>query len=471
MDFDFKQYFEMTTSKDYIELYQYYTKETFLDVLGVARQENPHSSFLSWLFNINASHELNENATRLFVSSLCMETLEKSNSKINVFNDSNKAEQELLKLGKYQISDFAVGNEINLGKKRLDLLISFVAKFENSTKKRIVIILENKVSSKEHTEQTQEYFDLSVDEKQRLRMLNSLYSRTDNVDEEVLVFYVFLSALNDKAICNEFLNINYQFILDNVLEPCLYLCSKDKEKSRISDYIRCLGQCRLSEENNDKNYIIMAISSKEINLVKSLLEKYKSIIELVITSIIDANSESIVSKNDIPFWKSVANVYSSIYCNTDNQLVNKINNSKGAVLRHSYLYNNQIYQSYTKYNIGRLHRDIIAYVFSKCDDENKLNDFRQEVSRQLSSKWLKECVLSKTQIDSLPDISNAKTSKSTISKQDFEEHFFIEDDLIISHNSDEYYVARYWDSNTLEKLKKIIKQTAGINDITVEEIN
>ena len=53
---EYERYLEFIRDKEYLELYNYYSRETFMDILGVARQENPHSSFLRWILDIYGGH-------------------------------------------------------------------------------------------------------------------------------------------------------------------------------------------------------------------------------------------------------------------------------------------------------------------------------------------------------------------------------------------------------------------------------
>ena len=55
-DFKYKQYLEILRDEEYIKLYDYYSKETIMWILGVARQENPHSGFIRWLLDMNGGH-------------------------------------------------------------------------------------------------------------------------------------------------------------------------------------------------------------------------------------------------------------------------------------------------------------------------------------------------------------------------------------------------------------------------------
>ena len=54
----YKDYLDLVQDENYTSLYYYYSQETVMDILGVARQENPHSSFLRWLLDMKGEHSL-----------------------------------------------------------------------------------------------------------------------------------------------------------------------------------------------------------------------------------------------------------------------------------------------------------------------------------------------------------------------------------------------------------------------------
>lgn len=67
----YKRFLDMRNSEEYLSLQQYYHKKTIFDVLGVARQENPHSSFLSWLLNPFESHGMGDFPLKRFLETAC----------------------------------------------------------------------------------------------------------------------------------------------------------------------------------------------------------------------------------------------------------------------------------------------------------------------------------------------------------------------------------------------------------------
>ena len=109
---DYKKYLDLTNSKEYIELYNYYQKATFMDVLGVSRQENPHSSFWRWLLDNSSNHEMRDFPLKKFIETVCfsyvklyVSTCEKDDAwfqnENNLFNKENKKVLSYIKENKY----------------------------------------------------------------------------------------------------------------------------------------------------------------------------------------------------------------------------------------------------------------------------------------------------------------------------------------------------------------------------------
>jgi len=173
---DYKTYLDMTKSEAYIELHKYYTQETILDVLGVARQENPHSAFLRWLFDVNGSHGLCDFPLRRLLETVCLVKEERYgqsnawfttadlNEDWNILSQTQKSYFDYIKYGRYEVVDGAIANELVLrNQRRADIFIVAKLRFYDTkdqtpnNERYLVIVIENKIHSLEHDNQTVEY--------------------------------------------------------------------------------------------------------------------------------------------------------------------------------------------------------------------------------------------------------------------------------------------------------------------------
>ncbi len=85
-----------------------------------------------------------------------------------------------------------------------------------------VLAIENKINSKEHDQQTDQYY-------------NFIENKYKNVERRI---YIFLSPKGEKAINQHFINISYQELYDEVLDKCLNNpMLNDDVKSILKDYI------------------------------------------------------------------------------------------------------------------------------------------------------------------------------------------------------------------------------------------
>ena len=134
---------------------------------------------------------------------------------------------------KVQFNDMTVSKEVfvNTGRTDIEIRSSVVL---GCIRKNLHIIIENKVKATERENQTQKYYDY--------------YSL--NLGKDDCLVGVYLSPKHDEILnaqnkpscsCKEFVEINYQDILSDILEPALQRSINERVKFIIKEYIRCLG--------------------------------------------------------------------------------------------------------------------------------------------------------------------------------------------------------------------------------------
>lgn len=327
-----KAYLNMINCSEYIELKQYYYQDTFMDILNVARDEKPHSAFIAWLLNPKSSHGLKDYPFRKI-----LETVAFSRTKFydegDTFTDKKEFpnaptnildNQEYIKAliyGNYELSDIYVDNEVKIpkisnsnGRSFADIFVYSKIKIKNEEEKNFIFVIENKVKSSENTAsgiQTDEYAKCLND----INNYKSIEPIRDVVFKKrnTLICYVFLNTYSKKEIENELLQIknnnkkikknaiaeskcfctlNYQYLLDGVLEPCFKECQTEPEKTRISEYIRVLGKSANELDNKElEKFTIMAISQKEKQLSKSLYDNHKDAVMSAFNYYLNENAD------------------------------------------------------------------------------------------------------------------------------------------------------------------------------------
>ena len=234
-----------------------YRRKSISEIYGVARRELSHSLFLAWLFDSQADHGLGA----LACNKLMIMLASHENRNYPILNPFLVGQQMLRN---------EVTTECAIDNGRPDIII--IDKDNN-----IRLIIECKVVAKETNDQTARYYKADGKEKD---------GHTN--------IYVYLTPNGaDSPKCKEFIHINYQEIIDDILNPIL----KDENLSPrtkfiIDDYILALEKPaeEFEENNNNKNKknIIMG-EGKEY---RELLEKFWNNNNKLIIECLQSLSES-----------------------------------------------------------------------------------------------------------------------------------------------------------------------------------
>ncbi len=300
-------------SKEFVELKQRFNKKTIFDILRVDRQETPHSSFLCWLLDPKESHALQELPIRKFLHAvvtqyeqyqdciktipLCQHVENKNPEHLLLFGTPNTKKQALLgtlKNMQYDIKESFFAREIALGEtqERADIFALLNLKIEQ-TSLSLIILIENKVHSKENQSQkdqsqTVSYLEHLLDLDAMKNTIQNI-TGTDCIQENYFILPIYLYPCPDKELNNSFKNpdsdypcqchnfhlMNYQTLLDSVLHPSYIKAQKDnitESQYLLNEYMICLGN---SLELSEKNGLVMAISPQERNLTMQLWENHK----------------------------------------------------------------------------------------------------------------------------------------------------------------------------------------------------
>lgn len=270
-----EQIINLNNSEEFKQLNRYYKKKSFFNILGISRKETIHSYFLHWLFSADESHELDDFAIRRLLELIVLvkNKLQSANDQLQFPEDI----EDTIICGGYTLDRIECERERATNQSdRLDLFLSFDFHSEQMDK-RINIILENKVKSKEGKEQTKRY-----------------YSYGEGLDGESV--YLFLSPLSNSDYessthpvceCKHFIGLNYQYLVDYVLEPCLSECAVSDAKVFIEEYLRTLSQPSLQFDDFDGGEVIMAVSSRERDLLLNFWENNKDLLTAALNALAD----------------------------------------------------------------------------------------------------------------------------------------------------------------------------------------
>lgn len=247
------------------KLQSLYFSKSYSEIFAISRREMSHSSFIAWLLDNKENHLLSFFSIQKFLEIVTLRCGNELESKYSNFFNSILTDN-------YSINSVIVEKEKFLGKYgRLDIYTEILLKIEE-TEYKVKLIIENKVESKEGIDQTTKYFQHFEEIKK----------------ENEINLYVYLTAiptlelnqlLEPECSCKNFIQINYQYLVDYLLEPALNQNISDKTKFIITEYLQSLSQPSLDEEiTKQKQGLIMALGKEEKELLSNFWKKNEKLI-------------------------------------------------------------------------------------------------------------------------------------------------------------------------------------------------
>lgn len=246
------------------KLESFYYSKSFSEILRVSRREISHSSFIGWLLNKAESHNLGDFPIRKFIDIILKFSDDKLKSNTSIYNSFVTED--------YDIERVNVEREKAIKKVgRLDIYVELTLLISDK-KQNVKLIIENKVESKENNDQTNSYYNY----------YNSI-SR-----ENEIVIYIYLTPISTLELieleepecnCKEFIQINYQSIVDYLIEPALAQNISDQTRNILKEYLKSLSQPSIDEEiDGHKQELIMALGTEERKLLSSFWNKNEKLI-------------------------------------------------------------------------------------------------------------------------------------------------------------------------------------------------
>ena len=275
------QIIALDNSEEYQKLTRYYGTESFFNTLCIARKELIHSQFISWLLNPNSNHALGYFPLRKFLQMIAkISRLDVNKSKLNTYYFQKFMVQDYKIIGTTEINT-EVCAEIEKKKGRIDILVNIPISFDGK-KKKLPIVIENKVFSAEHDRQTELYKEW---------ILNKCKNEPEEYYDPIFVFLSIKNLSEVKCDSPDYLKVNYQNLLDYVLEPCMLRESSAEGNLMIKNYIRCLSIGRINfDDKSERKQIkekIMAMSNEEKELLVNFYNKNRDLFDSVIKLLSD----------------------------------------------------------------------------------------------------------------------------------------------------------------------------------------
>ncbi|MBR5469755.1 MAG: PD-(D/E)XK nuclease family protein [Paludibacteraceae bacterium] len=250
-----------------------YYNQTLPEIFAVSRRELTHSSFLAWLFATSSNHGLG-NAP--LVQLLELYVLKSREQKKKCITD--KVSNAIITRD-FHISECTSVTEEAVvtanARGRADIVLTSEIHFPNLSLNKLKIVIENKVYSDEHSNQTQTYFDY--------------YESIKGKKEKVLYIYLTSPTSITDADCPEFIHITYQDLLEHVFEPLRRRIDiSQRTQFILNEYISSLSIPADVMEDKNVTHIqtsILAIGMEEKELLQAFWDKNKTLIIAALTAI------------------------------------------------------------------------------------------------------------------------------------------------------------------------------------------
>lgn len=250
-----------------------YYNQTLPEIFAVSRRELTHSSFLAWLFATSSNQGL---GTVPLVQLLELYVLKSREQEQKWITD--KLSNAIITRD-FHISECTSVTEeavvaVN-AKGRADIVLNCEIHFPNLSLNKLKIVIENKVYSDEHSNQTQTYFDY--------------YESIKGKKEKVLYIYLTPPTSIADADCPEFIHITYQDLLEHVFEPIRRRPDiSQRTEFILNEYINSLSIPADVIENTNVTHIqtsILAIGMEEKELLQAFWDKNNRLIIAALTAI------------------------------------------------------------------------------------------------------------------------------------------------------------------------------------------
>ena len=269
---------------DVQRLKEIYYSQTLPEIFAVSRRELTHSSFLAWLFATSSNHGL---GTAPLVQLLELYVLKSREQKKKCIID--KVSNAIITRD-FHISECTSVTEEAVvtanARGRADIVLTCEINLPNLSLNKLKIVIENKVYSDEHGNQTQTYFDYYESKKEK--------------QEKVLYIYLTPPTSIADADCPEFIHITYQDLLEHVFEPLRRRIDiSQRTQFILNEYISSLSIPADVMENKNVTHIqtsILAIGMEEKELLQAFWDKNNRLIIAALTAI--SNDDDNETKDD-----------------------------------------------------------------------------------------------------------------------------------------------------------------------------
>ena len=258
------------SSPEYLRYKKYHECNIFA-ITRMSRQEQMHSAFIAWILDSQGSHDLKDFPIKQFLGALLQISKKEENARTSIPKKTSsiigacvlKNEETINSSVEVEVPIYATTTGKN---GQIDILIQI-----KISGKILPIIIENKVNSKEHDNQTEKYYSWAIK-----RFVGAKYLKP---------IFVFLKPLGNKTTPKqpEFIQFMYQDLVDYVIEPSIIVSTNTKTIDYLTMYLQCLSY----QTDNEKGEGIMAWSKEEREILEQFYTKNKTLLVEMIEMMLD----------------------------------------------------------------------------------------------------------------------------------------------------------------------------------------
>ena len=268
------------------ELLDYLGKKNIFEIIAKARNESMHSRFIAELLSGTFFNGDSRESTLAHFLDIILYRAGKED-KVEEVNDHlrrailtrsamfEKMESKCeLSVRKYQkeYTQFSTQNKTEKDD-RIDIYLKFRLLTPIAGRHELEIFIENKVNALEHDSQTNRYFESCYNCGHKRPFQLFVYLTPQPIRD--MDHYARLKR-EMRPECSHYIHICYKDILDYVIEPLLIDEGLDSDKrTMLREYVSCLELPAIPDSESGKredNFSIMAIGSKERQLVEAFME-------------------------------------------------------------------------------------------------------------------------------------------------------------------------------------------------------
>ena len=343
---------QFNNDPDFIKLRDRYATKSFLEIMSTDRSETRHSSFLAWLLEgkdfpvKEQDHPIIHLLDILIRRESEQSSTEQSTQKL--VPDEIKSMVLSRNIKSIQIHEVSTEKPVNKvsnipSQDRLDIYIHCTIELKNEQRKAIEFIIENKIGSKENGPKVSGSKDSGPKENNgfagnypeyvaRTQTQRYYYALNNNhaQNKNSQKIFIYLTPISDAELIDfdnlgedqkskdvNFININYQDILDNIIEPLL---SAEDISTRIhtllEEYVLSLSLPALLEEKDEKKQnikgsIIMATRKVDIENIENLIKNH-NYLSLIKDALKEVSSKNAQNKLLLSFGETYRKLFTAI---------------------------------------------------------------------------------------------------------------------------------------------------------------